>query len=734
MRIWIQRIRNAALGALLGLSVAPLAMAQSSSGLTPPNPDEVVENYKMANMQLEGVLEVLSQLTGRAILRPQSLPKPEITFDSGGPITTSELVLALESLLSLNDIGISPLGERFLKVVPLNEISTEAPELVTQSLAARAPSGQVVSKLFRLQHLDSQTFQQQIQPFLSPGFHSIIPFKNSNAVIVTDTISNLQRLEYVVGEVDKPSRLNIEPVFYTLQYAEAGEVAQQIQQMIDDARNRFGDSNSSGNSGGGRNNANASTVNPVASNESDGSISQILFGSNTAISADDRTNQIIIMTAPSNLEFFEDIIRKLDIKADPSTRIDVIPLKHADATEVASLLSQFVSGKTKSDTSDRSNSSSRNNARNSRTGGNPTFGGSDSNQAVTRELPTNPIANATAGGGEERDSQFSSFMTILADERSNSLVISGTRSDLELMGVLVDKIDVLLPQVRIEVLITEVNLNKNDGITRGMDAFSVSYEEQDDGSGNITIPGLNFLGLGSSGTFNYDDGVISNLTMDLVLNKARSSNNVELLSQPTIVTTHNKEATIVVAEARPIVTSSQTSAISDSFRQSVQYQDIGIELTVTPLIGPNDVIQLEIDQKIDDVTDEVTIGGDRQPIIGRRQATSYVSVANGELIVLGGLQRSRAENSKSKMAFLGEIPLVGGLFSLKGKEKLKSELLVFIRPRVMRTTDDVNSDAKTKLNQLEARETIEHFLETGSFRDEVKEEEPGAPKPKGFRK
>ena len=107
-------------------------------------------------------------------------------------MTLGEAVLAIESLLSINGIGVTPLGEKFLKVVAINTIRTEAPELEIDSLQDRAPSGKVVSKLFRLQYLDSQTFQSQIQPFLSPNFSTIIPFQNSNAVIVTDTISNFR--------------------------------------------------------------------------------------------------------------------------------------------------------------------------------------------------------------------------------------------------------------------------------------------------------------------------------------------------------------------------------------------------------------------------------------------------------------------------------------------------------------------------------------------------------------
>jgi len=718
MRNWVFKTKFAFLALAIGLTAGVQGQSEGEK-LVAPDPDEIIDDYNIVGQPLEGVLTTLSELTGRSIIRPQALPTPEITFDSAGSITIRELILALESLLSLNDIGVSPLGERFLKVVPLNEIRTEAPELVTESLADRDPSGKVVSKLFRLQHLDSQTFQQQISPFLSPGFSTIIPFQNSNAVIVTDTISNLQRLEYVVSEVDKPSRLNIEPAFYTLQFAQASEVAQQMQQMIEDARSRFGDSNNNQQAAGPRQNRNASGGAPAAppvaavTNEPDGGgINEILFGSGTAISADDRTNQIIIMTAPSNLQFFEDIIEKLDIKADPSTRIEVIPLKHADAEEVSSLLSQFVSSKTSSDSNDRTNSNVNQNNRNT-SAGRATFrnnsqGNNNNNQRQTL------LQNVSSSSADERDSQFSSFMTIQPDERSNALVISGTRSDLELMRELVSKIDVLLPQVRIEVIIAEVSLNDNRGLSRGMDAFAVNYKDNEDGSGNYEVPGVNFLGLGINGSFDYNDGEYSNLTLGAVLNQARTNSDVQLLSVPTLVTTHNKEAKIIEAVSYPIITSSQNSSISDTFRQSVQYQNIGIEMVVTPLIGPNDVIQLEIDQTIDDISGEVEIGGNEQPIISKRQATSYVSVSNGELVVLGGLQKNKVTEGKTRAHLLGDIPVLGGLFRTKTKESTKSELMVFLRPQVIRSTGDVHEDASKKMNELESSGAVNRFLDTGA--------------------
>lgn len=709
MKIWIQKkIALSIFASSILAIVFPGALAQD-----PVAEEEVLERLILRGTPLTNVLSLLEQLTGRSVIRPEQMPTPNITFDSQREISKEEAIIAIESLLSINGIGVSPMGDRFLEVVSIGSIKTESPELVIDSLQDRPPSGKIVSKLFRLKYLDTQTFQQQIAQFLTPNINSVVPFQNSNSVIVTDTVSNLQRVEYVVQEVDQPSRLNIETRFYTLEFAQASAVAEQMQALIDDARSRFGvQDNRAGNTGnragGNQRQPQTATVAPVTLPSGGSSIpEQILFGSTTAITADDRTNQLIIMTEPSNLVFFDEIISKLDIQADPNELIEVIQMDHALAVDVVSLISNFISGASQTEGSDVD--LSENLQQNTR--GNPNQPNNQNN--ARNQNRANVVENTL----EERDSQFSSFMTIVADERSNSIIISGTRNDLELTREIVKKIDVLLPQVRIEVVIVDVSLDKGD--TRGIDAFGFTYTQNEEaGSPNITNASVNILGLGiSNASFTYDNGVISNLTLDAVLNRARTNENINLVSTPNLMTTHNREAVINVGEERPLITGVQTDLAggTGATRSQVQYENIAIELTVTPLIGPNDVIQMEIDQVIEDVIGDVLIDGNEQPIIGTRQATSYVSVQDGKLIILGGLQQFRNSRSNSRPALIGDIPLIGKLFGSQSKDVERSELLVFIRPKVIRTTEEADDDAIENINNLSDPEKIHDFLEDGTF-------------------
>lgn len=679
--------------------------ATTPVGIEPvDDPEEMVE-FSLRDETLAQVLYLLEQLTGRSVIRPQALPSPTFTFNSLSPLTRQEAILAIESLLSINGIGVAPLGDKFVKVVPISNIRTEAPELVVRSLIGEPPSGKVVSKLFRLTYLDSATFQTQIQPFLSPGFGTIIPFQNSNAVIVTDTISNLQRLEYVVSEVDQPSKLNIETKFYTLKYATASEVGGQINSMIESAKSGFGEQTATPNRG---QNAQGAAVGPPAPQAGgDGNVPiQVVLGGNTSINWDDRTNQLIVITDPSNLPFFDNIIEKLDIAADPPTRIDVIPLQHAEATEVASLLSQLITGETKQDGLDVDSVAGN--------GGSPerlTFGGQrDSLEAGNRQAAAqtsasrSAVLDAVANQLEGWESQFSDFMTIVADERSNALIVSGTITDLSLIENIINEIDIVLAQVRIDVIIVAVRLSDQD--SRGIDSFGFEYDTL---TGEIlsfdaVFPGIDIVGGAGAAAGEY--------VIDTVFDEAGRNEDIDVLSAPTIVTTHNKEATIIVAESRPIITSSSSGGISGiDTRSTFQFQDIGITLKVKPLIGPNDVIQMEIDQTIDDVNGQVEIDGNEQPIIARRQATSFVSVRSQEMIVLGGLRQKEVRRTKKRIGLFGQIPIIAPLFTNYEDEDVTIELIVFIRPQVIRNTDAANVDAQKRMSKVRNPEGVQEFID-----------------------
>ncbi len=639
-----------------------------------PDMDEeeepVIDRIVFRDDSLDQVLTFLERLTGRSIIRPQQLPSAAITFNSQRPLTLTEAILTLETLLSINGITVVPLGDFLLKVVPAGHTQQHAPELILDSALDLMPSGRVGTRFFQLEYLRIDEFQQRIQPILTPQVGNVIPFEKANALLITETVSNMQRIETILDAVDRPVDGNLETKFYDIRYAQAQELASRLNSLRQTALERQ-------------------------------------ISSDTVIEADERTNQLILVTDPRNMEFFDRFVERMDVETDPRTRNEVIQLKHADAEEVASLLSQLVSQQL-GQTGQQARPGANGRPRRPEAEREPEAPDGEpapepETPAEAETLPTE-IQDIAEDLIDEMASEFSSLLTILADERTNSLVVSGTENDINLIEALVSKIDVLLAQVFIEVVIAEVSLSEERA--RGIDSFGFEYTRGGDTELGIGGPGVDGRGM----EFGFA-GTLTDYTINGIIGIAQSKGEIDILSVPSISTTHNREARIIVGEARPIVTSSVQDTGITGFRSQVQFRDIGIELTVTPLIGIDGVIQLEIEQLVDNVVDQVEVGGNLQPVIGRKEATSFVSVADGDMVVLGGLQNEELRDTQRRMAILGYIPILGRLFSPTRVESQKTELLLFIRPTVLPAIEDTQLHARRQIDTLSQRDRILELVE-----------------------
>jgi len=417
----------------------------------------------------------------------------------------------------------------------------------------------------------------------------------------------------------------------------------------------------------------------------------------TTFTPDDRTNQIIVIADPREIPLFDSLISQLDIKSDPFTRMEVIPLKHGDAKDVSSLLSQLISGQT----SAVKNAS----AQSVRPGQIATPGQLvPPGQSITGTPggPATPATAATAAGAEATTSEFSSFITIQPDERTNSIVISGTAADITLIKGIVAKIDVLLAQVSIQVVIAEVTLSDTD--QNGLSALGLAFGKAPNGGTSITGFTGTVAGM-SVGPSPLVTGAVTAIPNPLSflasLQSAGDRHKVKILQQDTITTTHNKQATIVVSEQVPIITGTTgvplaagTTGTSFATSSSVTYQDIGITLKVTPLIGDDGSVQLNIDQKVDDNEGNVMIDGNSQPIIGHREATAFINCQDGEMAVLGGLQSSGRTTDWTKLGILYQIPIISNLLGYRTADLERTELLLFIRPHVLRPEEDTANTRK----------------------------------------
>ena len=278
---------------------------------TVEDPDVLIDLLVLTDETAIQVIELLEQLTDKIILRRQDLPITKINFNSRGPIKKSEAILALESLLSLNGIMLTDMGGRFLKAVPASNPSTQVPTMIHGSTQYLPSSQQIYAKLFKLNYLVAdQSTTSLITSSLSPN-HNLTIYPKSNALLITDALVNLQRIELLLKDNDQPQAIRESVEFIKLEFVQAKDMENQLRSLID------------------------------------GSLKSYLQG-NTNITVDERTNQLILVTHPANLALIQSVIDNIDIDAAPLTASEVFPLKQAKAEDVVKIIDEIITGQRKS--------------------------------------------------------------------------------------------------------------------------------------------------------------------------------------------------------------------------------------------------------------------------------------------------------------------------------------------------------------------------------------------------
>ncbi|MFM9030540.1 MAG: type II secretion system protein GspD, partial [Opitutaceae bacterium] len=417
------------------------------------------------------------------------------------------------------------------------------------------------------------------------------------------------------------------------------------------------------------------------------------MGTATSYSADDRTNQIILITDPRQYPFFDDLIERLDRKADPNTRTEVIYLKHAKATDVVNVLSKIISGTT--------TALQRQGSASVRPGQTPT--------PATPAAPAAPtVVSASNAANAEGANEFSALMTVVNDDRSNAVVVFGTADDIRLVRALIDKLDIVLPQVRIEVVIAEVTLD--DQSASGISALGLKVEaDKLIGFSGSTVGASVANGAikrpGSTGPWD--------LAAEISLNTTPRKRQNAISTVPTVVTSHGKQAKFFNGETRPVVTGTIQSAagVSTGLASSstVTQQQIGTTLTVTPFIGVDGAVQLDMVQSVEDVTGEVLVDQNKQYVIGRRESTNYVSAKSGDIIVISGFRKKSKLSSASRF---GPIPIIGDLLGSRSKGDTMSELVFFVRPVVLANNPTVdNAEAMRRIDGWPSRDEVKREID-----------------------
>ncbi len=697
-------------------AVVPPEQTQRSvqpSQAPPPAPapkEDMIEIIEFQNAPVFAVLDYYARMTGRSIISAPNLAGT-INFRSQSQLTKSEALQALDSVLAINGIGTVPMGEKFLKVVQIATAKQEGLPFAPDGHPL-PPADKLVTQIIPLKHAEASEVVPAIQPYLHP-YGQLMALTKSNSILITETGANINQMLEILKYIDQPSALRMETRVYILRNAKAAEVVSQLQSIIQEAQQI-------GARATGPTQAQPPGVPPrpiVPRPPTPGGAPALAAGGGAPaeesliegkviLTSDDRTNKIFVLSRPANFKFFEDIIAELDAKVDPDVVIKVIPLQYADAQAAAGLLNALVTGAAPPVSTRRA------------AGTTSTTPGQPPRPAIPPPVPAGGAGQPGAETGAFLE--FAEGVRILPDERTNSLLVMATRADIMRIESLIHDIDTSVAQVLIEVVIGEINLGNTldlsvntikrlfqEGQVRQAGVINTTENPLTQALENPNNPILSNI---FPQAMLFPSGLtylisFQNLKLDTVVRALATSTKFKVLSTPIIQTLHNQEGSILVGESRPVITSTVASPVQAgniAVNSNVEYIDIAIELKVTPRINPDGFVTMDIEQKINDVGGNILVNGTPTPIITKREAKSQVTVKNGGTIVLGGLIRENKTTSDSRVPFFGDIPIVGTLFKGQTNIKGRTELILFIRPSVLRTPAEELAEAVRRTEYFRA--------------------------------
>jgi general secretion pathway protein D len=637
---------------LLGQSVGP-AWAQA---------DEAALNFVGAD--IESVIKAVGHYTNITFLIDPRV-KGTITLVSEHAISKSQAFSLLTSALRLQGYAIVS-GDGYAKVVPEAEAKLQASPTIVRGQAA--PKGdQVATQVFQLNHESAANLVTVLRPLITPN-NTINANPGNNTLVVTDYADNLKRLSKIVAALDTPASSDLDVV--QVRNAIASDLASMINKLMEPG---------AGGDGGGR----------------------------VSVLADPRTNSLVIR-APSaaRANLAKSLIAKLDQPTTELGNVHVVYLKNADATKLAETLRAVMSGDAPVTGQNALNNTLGNNQATMQTGANNTIGQAGSNTQAGG--PSNPALsgnrnNAQAAGGA------GGF--IQADASTNTLIITAPEAVYRNLRAVIDQLDVRRAQVYIEALIVEVSADKAS-------EFGVQWVGAS-GNNNSTyrIGGLQSFSTNGNNLVNVYNGnaapgngltigVFKQLAdgkfgLGAVAHTLESGGNGNILSTPNMITLDNEVATIRVGQNVPILTGqfTTTSGTNTNPFQTIDRKDVGLTLKVRPQISEGGTIKLAIYNESSSV-DPSSIGATAGITLNTRVIENNVIADDGQIIVLGGLIEDRAGDNVEKVRGLGDIPVLGNLFKYSTRTRKKTNLMVFLRPVVIRSKEQSMSLATDRYDYM----------------------------------
>jgi general secretion pathway protein D len=613
-------------------------------------------------------IEAVSRAMG-AILKQQFVVDPRvkgtITLFSEQPISPREAYLNFLAALRGLGFTVVEVGGLF-KVVPEADAKLQTGTVAIGETNRRGD--QILTQIFKLSHENANNLVPILRPLISPN-NTINANPGNNSLVITDYADNLQRIARIIAAMDTPASGDVEVI--PIRYAIASDIATMVQRMTD--------------SGGGQ------------------AVPGVPGGASSSILVDSRNNALLVKAgSPARLVSIRALIDKLDqpLQGPAATGNNwVIPLKNADAVKLAQVLRASFAGGS----------------------------GGASSTSSSPTTPTTPAQPAVATGGASPQATTpvtagagpSTGGFIQADPSTNSLIVTGPEPLYRQVRAMVDQLDSRRAQVYIESMIVEVSGDNAadfgfqwQGLLGSSgDKYGVAIGTNSSVGGPSIISLSQTIAAGAAATGatlpgeGLNIGLLKNYggtyALAAVARLLQSQTNTNIVSTPNLITLDNEEAKIIVGSNVPFVTGqfTNTGTATTSPFQTIERKDVGITLRIKPQIGEGGSIRMTIFQESSSLSSTVAPGtSNAGPSTDKRSIESTVVVDDGSILVLGGLIEDKYTDNKSKVPLLGDLPLVGALFRSESRTKTRTNLMVFLRPVIMR---DAASASKISLDRYE---------------------------------
>ena len=661
----------------------PSAQIQPQSQNSEAPPTENRRLWNLQNVDIRTVIEQVARETGKSFIIDPSV-KGQASIVSNQELSPDELYEVFLSILQVLGYAAVPAEDDVIKVVPDANAKSLALPFANKS---GHPTDALVVAVVPVHHVGVAALVPVLRNLVSQQGH-LAAYAPSNVVIIADRAANVERLTEIIQRVDREEIDGAEVV--NLEYATPSEVAEALNVII------------------------------TASRGAGTSPGQIV------IAPDDRSNTLIISGDRTQRLKIRALIAQLDVPTNGSGNTEVIYLRYQRAEDMVPVLSNVL-------TSYFGNSVGSSTS--------PVATAASSRVATGQQNRTNTSANTSSTGGTNQNNNFQGFQTaerqaiganigpygVQAEPNTNSLIITAPTDLMRSLKTVISRLDVRRAQVLVEAVIAEVDASRSNewGVEwRGSGSVIGGQAFEQNGGAGFLDQFQSLVDAGASGDAGAGDnetqapdtvqipgsgltvGIIRNGSIRFLLHALSTDSSTNILSTPSLVALDNSEAIIAVGNSVPFETGSYVTQANGSSVEpfnTIEYREVGMQLVIKPQISQGDTIQLDIMQRVDALGPNAAVD---QPTTTNRMISTRVIVNSDDILVLGGLIQNQETESIAKVPLLGDIPWIGKAFQSSVTSTEKTNLMVFIRPAIMRDQEDALELTNSKYNFIREQQIL----------------------------